>query len=129
LIIRRPSSSIVRHPSAFAANPLIRERQQGHIPGALDSPFRLALTTGTVAAALARVYLAAIRQELLERFNILVVNVFHATPAKTALRLLACAREAAFTSIPGPGTGLLSATFFLWTSLHFFHLLPLIIDY
>jgi hypothetical protein len=122
LIIRRPSSSIVRHPSAFAANPLIRERQQGHIPGALDSPFRLALTTGTVAAALARVYLAAIRQELLERFNILVVNVFHATPAKTALRLLACAREAAFMSITG------FATFFLWTSLHFFHLLPLIID-
>jgi len=45
------------------------------------------LTAGTIAAALAGVYLAAIGQELLQSLDVLVVNVFYASSAKTTLRL------------------------------------------
>jgi hypothetical protein len=64
-----------------------RERQQGHESGSLDGRLGLPLTSRTVAAALAGKYLAAIGQELLQRVNVLVVNVFGALSAKTTLCL------------------------------------------
>jgi len=64
------------------------KRQQGHISCAFDSPFDLSLAARTVAAAFAGVYFAAMGQELLERFDILVVDVLFAPSAEAALRLL-----------------------------------------
>ena len=58
------------------------------MPGTLDCLFGLSLALGAVAAALPRVYLAAIRQKFLQRLNVLVVNVFYASSAKPARRLL-----------------------------------------
>lgn len=75
------------------------ERKQRHIPGSLDRLFRLSLTTGAVAAALTRVYLAPVRQEFGKRLNVLVVNVFHPAPAKTALSLLTRACKTCFSPV------------------------------
>jgi hypothetical protein len=61
-------------------------RQQCHIPGALNSLFHLSLTTRTIAAALARVYLAAMRQKFLQRFYVFVIDVLDAPSAKPTLR-------------------------------------------
>jgi len=47
------------------------------------------LAAGAVAAALTRVYLAAIGQEPLEGLDVFVVDVFVASPAETTLRLFA----------------------------------------
>jgi len=63
-------------------------RQQGHIPGTFNRLFHLPLAAGTIAAALARVYLAAIGQKLLQSLDVLVVNILHTSSAKTTLRLL-----------------------------------------
>lgn len=65
-----------------------RIRQQRHIPSELNRLFDLALTAGTIAAALARVYLATMRQELGKGVDVLIVNVFSASPAETTLGLL-----------------------------------------
>jgi hypothetical protein len=65
-----------------------RIRQQRHIPSEFNRLFDLALTAGTIAAALARVYLAPMRQELGKGVDVLIVNVFSASPAETTLGLL-----------------------------------------
>jgi hypothetical protein len=64
------------------------KRQKGHKPCAFNGAFYLALAAGAVAAALAGIYLAAVRQQLAQRFDVLVIDVFLAAPAKPALRLL-----------------------------------------
>ena len=64
-------------------------RQQCHIPGALNGFFHLSLTTRTIAAALARVYLAAMRQKFLQRLYVFVINVLDAPSAKPTLRPVA----------------------------------------
>ncbi len=65
-----------------------RKRKQRHEPGALDRCLRLPLATGTITAALTRKNLAAMRQKLLQRFNIFVINILRTLPAETTLRLL-----------------------------------------
>jgi hypothetical protein len=67
---------------------LSTERQKRHKSCAFDGPFDLALAAGTVAAAFARVYLAAMCQQLLQGFDILVINVLFASPAKPTRGLL-----------------------------------------
>jgi len=69
------------------------------------------LTTGAVAAALARVYLAAIGQKLRKSLNVFVVNVLYTTPAKAALSLFPAPCKTWLSPVAA------SATFFLWTSL------------
>jgi hypothetical protein len=64
------------------------KRQKRHKPCVFYGPFDFALAAGTVAAALARIYLAAMRQQLLQGLDILVIHVFLAPPAKPALGLL-----------------------------------------
>ena len=70
-----------------------RIRQQRHIPSEFNRLFDLALTAGTIAAALAGVYLAPMRQELDKGVDVLIVNVFLASPAETTLGLVARSHE------------------------------------
>ena len=67
---------------------LCAKRQKRHKSCAFDCAFDLALTAGAIAAALARIYLAAMRQQLLQGLDVLVIHVFLTPPAKPALGLL-----------------------------------------
>ena len=67
---------------------LCAKRQKRHKSCAFDCTFDLALTAGTIAAALARIYLAAMRQQFLQGLDILVIHVLLAPPAKPTLGLL-----------------------------------------
>ena len=66
-----------------------RIRQQRHITSEFNRLFDLALTASTIAAALAGVYLAPMRQEPGKGVDVLIVNVFLASPAETTLGLVA----------------------------------------
>ena len=92
-----------------------RKRQQRHIPGAFNRPLGLPLTTGTVATALARVYLAAIGQEFRKSIDVFVVNVLYAASAESALSLLTGARKTRFPSVAVSAASSLSVS--LCTSL------------
>jgi len=71
-------------------------RQQTDISGTLNRSLDLSLAAGTIAAALAGIYLTAMGQKLLQRIDILVVNVFYALSAETALSLARHTCKAAF---------------------------------
>jgi hypothetical protein len=74
------------------------KRQQRHIPGPFNGLFYLTLAAGAIAAALARVYLAAMRQQLRQCLDVLVINIFFAPAAKATLRLLPRAYVTRFSS-------------------------------
>ena len=59
------------------------------MPGTFDGPLDLSLTACTIAAALPRVYLAAIGQKSLQCINVFVVDVFVSSSAEAALCLFA----------------------------------------
>jgi hypothetical protein len=67
---------------------LSSKRQKRYKPCVFDGPLGLALAAGTVTAAFARVYLAAMRQQLLQGLGVLVIDVLFAPPAKPTLGLL-----------------------------------------
>jgi hypothetical protein len=67
---------------------LCAKRQKRHKSCAFDCAFDLALTAGAIAAALARINLAAMRQQLLQGLDILVIHILLAPPAEPALGLL-----------------------------------------
>jgi hypothetical protein len=74
------------------------KRQQRHIPGTLNGLLYLTLAAGTIAAALARVYLAAMGQQFRQGLNILIIDIFFAPSAKATLRLFPRAYIARFSS-------------------------------
>ena len=76
--------------------PLRGKGQKGHKSCVFDGLFDLSLTAGTVAAALAGVYLAAMRQQLLQRLDIFIIDVLFAASAKPALCLLTRGDSACF---------------------------------
>ena len=55
--------------------------------------FQFPLAAGAIAASLTRINLAAIGQQFLQRWNVLVINVFGLTAAEPALRLLSGSRH------------------------------------
>jgi hypothetical protein len=69
---------------------LCAKRQKGHKSCAFYCVLDLALAAGTIAAAFAGVYLAAMRQQFLQGLDILVIHVLLASPAEPALGLLRC---------------------------------------
>jgi hypothetical protein len=74
------------------------KRQQRHIPGTLNGLFHFTLAPGTIAASLARVYLAAMGQQFRQGLNVLIIDILLAPSAKTTLRLLPRAYVACFSS-------------------------------
>jgi hypothetical protein len=113
---------------------LSSKRQQRHIPGTFNCLFRLSLTAGTIAAALAGVYLAAVGQKLLQSLDVLVVNVFYASSAKTTLRLLTSTHKARLSSpasvhIPSGSHFASHRKTNPASSLHCSHLLPYLVKW
>ena len=90
---------------------LRRKRKQCHVPRALDGPLGLSLAAGTVAAALAIVYLAAVGQKLRKSLDVFVVDVLYPASAKTTLSLITSSSKTRLSPVAG------SATFFRSTFL------------
>jgi hypothetical protein len=62
-------------------------RQKRHITRTLNRPLGFPLTTGAIAAALARVYLAPMSQKLYKNIYVLVINILFAFSAKATVGL------------------------------------------
>ena len=79
--------------------PLARERQQADETCALDCQSDFTLAACTVAAALAGKYLPAMRKQLAQNLEVLVVNIFRLRPAEPALCLFTNIFFAFFTLV------------------------------